>query len=99
MGREKQKSIYLKKAEARKIKQLRSDILKEEAEYQRIIDACKNVSSMSTEFDELIRQGNLCSVRIDETKQKILHLLRTGYKNGLSLEKDYVIYLQNRFDL
>lgn len=99
MARENANVIYIKKAEIKKIQQLRKELQKEEAEYQQIMDSCQSVSSMSKDFDELIKQSNLCSVRIDATKQKILNLMRTGSKYGHSLEKDYIIYLQNRFDI
>ena len=99
MARENVRQHVLKKSEIKKIRLLREELKKEEDEYDNVIKAISYVSSRSSEFDELVRQNVERSIRIDATKQKILNLMRTGSKYGHSLEKDYIIYLQNRFDL
>lgn len=99
MARENVRQHVLKKSEIKKIRLLREELKKEEDEYDNVIKAISYVSSRSSEFDELVRQNVERSIRIDATKQKILNLMRTGSKYGHSLEKDYVIFLQNRFDL
>lgn len=99
MARENVRQHVLKKSEIKKIRLLREELKKEEDEYDNVIKAISYVSSRSSEFDELVRQNVERSIRIDAIKQKIVHLCRTGSKYGLSLEKDYIIFLQNRFDL
>lgn len=99
MARENVRQHVLKKSEIKKIRLLREELKKEEDEYDNVIKAISYVSSRSLEFDDLVRQNVERSTRIDAIKQKIVHLCRTGYKYGLSLEKDYIIFLQNRFDL
>lgn len=89
----------LKERDTKRIKELRAEITIQELKYNEVITDQSQVSSMSKEFDELSSKANLISVEIDNLKKKIENIIRTGKQNGQSLEKDYELFLPNKFML
>lgn len=89
----KKKRRLLSIKETKEIKELFEQIEREEAKYDSVILQISRTNSWLKEFDELIQTSNEISVSIDNLKQKI-HLLRTtGKKYGLSLDKEYSMFV------
>lgn len=87
----------LKDRDTKKILELRAEITIQELKYTEVIEQQKQISSMSKEFDDLSSKANLISIEMDNLKKKIENIIRTGKQNGQSLEKDYEMFLPNKF--
>lgn len=87
----------LKDRDTKKILELRAEITIQELKYSEVIEQQKQISSMSKEFDDLSSKANLISIEMDNLKKKIENIIRTGKQNGQSLEKDYEMFLPNKF--
>lgn len=89
----KKKRRLLSIQETKEIKGLMEQIELEEAKYDSVIQQISRINSREPEFDELIQASNEISVTIDNLKQKIVLLKTTGKKYGLSLDKEYSMFV------
>lgn len=71
------------------MKQQVSDL---EKKYDEIIIELRTTSFMDKRYDILTSQMNEHALRIDTIKQQIQHIIKTGMKNGLSLDTGYIDY-------
>lgn len=75
--------------EISEMKQQISDLYKK---YDEAIIELGKISFKDKKYDQLTSQMNEYSLKIDTIKQQIQHVIKTGMKNGLSLDTGYIDY-------
>lgn len=75
--------------EISEMKQQISDLYKK---YDEAIIELGKISFKDKKYDQLTSQMNEYSLKINIIKQQIQHVIKTGMKNGLSLDTGYVDY-------